>query len=93
LIIENGKVTDIETDQQQKNVSVLRDIMQYETESIFLNIGLNDAISLKSYYSLFDMTRNKSLSLAFKNSQGTIIALSETGSLFTAEDNSLLEEL
>jgi leucyl aminopeptidase (aminopeptidase T) len=87
LIYENGKITDVETDNKQRNVELLKDMLRDEVESVLLNIGLNEAIAQKSLYSLFDMAKSKNLSLVINTERDQIIALAESAMILDNEEN------
>ena len=81
IVFDNGRVVDVETDIQQSNMNLLKSILYYDQESIILNIGLNDSNNTKTLYSLFDMIKDRNLSLIMNSSKGQLIALSETAGL------------
>jgi hypothetical protein len=93
IIFENGRVTDVETNFQQSNMSVLRENLAGKIEKILVSIGLNDAVNRKSFYSLFDMAKNGSLSLVINTPNTTVIALSDTASLSCNDDENVLRDL
>ncbi|MCL2062879.1 MAG: hypothetical protein FWG98_00705 [Candidatus Cloacimonetes bacterium] len=90
LIIEQGKIIDVETDVQQPNLNLLKSILFYDADSVVLNIGLNKTSEPKTHYSLFDMVRNRNLSLIIVSQKGQVIALSEKAGLLGVNDYNVL---
>ena len=93
IIFEDGKICDVETDLDQNNINLLKSVLFFDHSSVSLNIGLNNLITDKTLYSLFDMTKNKNLSLVINHEKGQLIALSENASLFQSNENNVLNEV
>ena len=93
IVFDDGKITDVETDMDQKGLNLLKTVLYSDIESIILNIGLNEGIGKKSMYSLFDMTKNRALSLIINTEKGQVVALSEDAALFESSENNVLYEV
>ena len=93
IVFEKGKVTDVETDLQQKNINLLKSVLFFDADNITLSIGLNDTKVEKTYYSLFDMVRNKNISLIISSQKGQMIALCETAKLYESNEINILSEV
>ena len=93
LIFENGKIVDVETDIPQKNLNLLKSVLFFDADSITLNIGLNETRTEKTLYSLFDIVRNKNLSLIIASQKGQVFALSESAGLYESSEINVLKEV
>jgi len=91
--LENGKVANVDTEQNQKNINLLKTLLFGETESVSICIGLNHGIRERSYYHLFDSVKYKNISLEFKSSHGKLVALSEMASLHHDYEKNILDEV
>ena len=92
IIFENGRITDVETDSDQKNLNLLKSILFFDIESVQLNIGLNKEIKQRTGYKLFDMIKNKTLSLLLKTQRGQVILLSERAQICSSDNIDILSE-
>jgi len=68
-------------------------ILFSDIETIVLNVGLNNSVKRKCFYGLFDMIKNRNLSLVINTERGQLIALSDAASLFESSENDILHEL
>jgi len=93
IVFDDGKISDVETDVDQKGLNLLKTVLYSGTESITLNIGLNEGIRKKSMYSLFEMTKNRNLSLLINTEKGQVIALAENAALYESSENNVLYEV
>jgi len=90
LVFKNGSIIDLETDNQQKNTTLLRVELAQKINSCLLVVGLNDSVGQRSFYSLFDLIKSQNVSLILNTSKGNIVVLSETASLLNENDVNLL---
>ena len=90
IIYEFGRIVDVETDIQQKNMNLLKSVLFYDADTVYLNIGQNEGKCENSFYSLFEMVKNKNLSLTINSQKGQVIALSTSAGLFETNDNNIL---
>lgn len=93
VIFEHGKVVDVETSSEQEDINLLKTLLFQKIHSISLNIGLNRNIKNKTNYSLFDICKDKSLSMLIKNSRGQLIIVSHNASLYETKENNILKEV
>jgi len=93
IVFDDAKITDVETDVEQKGLNLLKTVLYSDIESIILNIGLNEGIKRKSMYSLFDMTKNRNLSLIINTEKGQMVAIAEKAALFTSSEENVLYEV
>ena len=90
LIFENGKIVDVETDVQQSNINLLKSILFCDPDTVTLIIGLNETKEPKTLYYLFDMVRDKNLSLKIISQKGQIVAISEKAGLYESSEYNVL---
>jgi hypothetical protein len=93
LTFENGKVTSVDAEEQQKNMNLLKTLLFDDISSVTLQVGLNHSIKERSLYHLFDSVKYKNVSLVIGTKKGLTIALSENASIYHDKEKNILHEV
>jgi len=93
ITFENGRVTNVETEQTQRHINLLNTVLFGDMENVTLCVGLNHSIKERSFYHLFDSVKYKNVSLEIKNARGKLVALSEISTIGNEFEKNILDEV